>query len=88
MTPLSAIFSHNPFARLLGSNDGQVYYVVHPLDDVPEQKCDPATLGPLKLSRGERFVLIGLQGYLVVMVGLAIYRMVDLASTAGSHMIH
>ena len=87
MASLTNIFSHKAFARLFGPDDGQVYYVVHPLDDEPEQKCDPATLGPLKLSRSERFVLVALQGYLVFMAGLAIYRMVDLASAASANLV-
>jgi len=88
MAPLSNIFSRNPFARLFGPADGQVYYVVHPLDDEPEEKCDPAALGPLKLSRSERVVLVALQGYLLVITGLAIYRVVDLANTAGAAILH
>jgi hypothetical protein len=74
-------FHHNPLAGLFGarSEEGEVYYVIHPLDDEPEEKCDPATLGPMKLSRAQRAVLIGLQGYIIVMAGLAVYRVIDIA---------
>lgn len=72
---------NNPLAGLFGarSEEGEVYYVVHPLDDEPEEKCDLATLGPMKLTRVQRAVLIGLQGYIIVLAGLAVYRVVDIA---------
>ena len=88
MAPLNDIFSRNVLDRLFGSGDGQVYYVIHPLDDEPEEKCDPSKLGPLKLSRGERFALYVMQGYLVVMLMLAIYRIVDLAHVTAPQLMH
>ena len=82
MAPMSQLFNKNPFGSLFGAGgneDGAVYYIVHPLDDEPEEKCNPDALGPMKLSRAERFVLMALQGYLVAMIGLAAYRVAGLA---------
>ena len=75
MTTMTELLKRNSSPR---SGD-EVYYVIHPLDDEPEEKRDPATLGPMRLSRFEKFALYALQGYLVVMVGLAAYRVADLA---------
>jgi hypothetical protein len=81
MAPRLDQLSNNPLAGFFGarSEEGEVYYVVHPLDDEPEEKCDLATLGPMKLSRIQRAVLIGLQGYIIVLAGLAVYRVIDIA---------
>jgi len=81
MTPRLDQLNNNPLAGLFGarSEEGEVYYVVHPLDDEPEEKCDLATLGPMKLTRIQRAVLIGLQGYIIVLAGLAVYRVIDIA---------
>jgi len=75
MTTLTELFKLNRYRR---SSD-EVYYVIHPLDDEPEEKRDPTTLGPMRLSRFEKVALYALQGYLLVMVGLAAYRVADLA---------
>ena len=82
MAPMSELFNKNPLTSFFsrnGSEEGEVFYVVHPLDDEPEEKCNPDTLGPIRLSRAERVVLMALQGYLLAMVGLAAYRVADLA---------
>jgi hypothetical protein len=80
MMPRLEQLHNNPLAGLFGARSEEVgvYYVVHPLDDEPEEKCDPATLGPMKLSRTQRAILVGLQGYIIVLAGLAIYRVIDL----------
>ena len=81
MTPNLELLHKNTLAALFGARggEGEVYYVVHPLDDEPEEKCDPEALGSMKLSRAERAVLIALQGYILAIVGLAVYRVADLA---------
>lgn len=90
MAPMSDFFKRNPLTGLWGggNSDGEVFYIVHPLDDEPEEKCDPEALGPLKLSRAERVVLFALQGYLLVMVGMAAYRVADLAGLFGHTAMH
>jgi hypothetical protein len=74
---------HNPFA----GSPNEVYYVVHPLYDEPEEKRDPAALGPMHLSKGEKLSLFALRGYLVLMLFLAGYRVLEMAGLFG-HMVH
>jgi len=61
----------------------EVFRVVHPLDDVPEQKVDAAHLGPMPMTRTVRISLMTLRGYLVLMVFLVLYHVVDLAGWLG-----
>ncbi len=55
------------------------YLVVHPLDDLPEQKVDTAGLGPMLMTRSVRFSLLALRTYLVLMMLLVLYHVADLA---------
>lgn len=57
--------------------------VVHPIFDAPEEKCDPTTLGKIKMSRSVRFSLIVLRAYLVVMGAMLTYHMLDLSGVFG-----
>ena len=41
------------------------FVVVHPLDDVPEQKVDTAALGAIPMTRTVRISLMSLRAYLV-----------------------
>ena len=54
------------------------FTVVHPLDDRPEQKCSDESLGPIKMNRSVRISLFTLRGYLIAMVGLVAYRLLEL----------
>jgi hypothetical protein len=65
-----------------------VYYVVHPLHDEREEKCDPEALGPMHLSLGERWSLYALRGYLILMLGLAAYRVANMAGLFAPHIAH
>jgi hypothetical protein len=56
------------------------YFVVHPLDDVPEQKVDTESLGPMPMTRTVKICLFALRGYLLLMCGLLAFRVVQLAS--------
>ena len=60
-------------------DERQVYSVVHPLDDEPEQKVDTERLGPMPMSRTVRACLLVLRGYLLLMFGLLGYRVLQLA---------
>jgi hypothetical protein len=62
-----------------------LYLVVHPLNDAPEEKVDTAALGPIQMTRSVRWSLFALRGYLVLMVLLVIYHVVDLAGFFGQH---
>ena len=61
------------------------FVVIHPLFDEPEQKCDPAELGRIKMSRTVRSCLLVLRVYLIVMGLMLAYHMLDLAGTFGHH---
>jgi hypothetical protein len=55
------------------------YVVVHPLDDVPEEKVDTESLGPMPMTASVKWSLVSLRAYLVLMVALVFYRVVSLA---------
>jgi hypothetical protein len=55
------------------------FLVIHPLDDVHEQKIDTGHLGPMPMTAAVRVSLIALRGYLVLMLGLLAFRVLQLA---------
>ena len=56
-----------------------VYEVVHPLDDVAEQKVDTGNLGPMTMTPTVRACLFALRGYLFLMFGMLGFRVLQLA---------
>ena len=65
--------------------DARDLHVVHPLDDIAEEKCSPVGLGRMPLSGSVKVSLYALQGYLVL-IGLAVgYRVLTLAGVFGHH---
>ena len=66
--------------------DTRNLYVVHPLDDAPEQKCDPDRIGPMQMSATVKLSLLTLRGYLLVMIGLALYRLLSVCGVFGHPM--
>ena len=54
------------------------YTVVHPLNDVPEVKCNADHLGPIKLTPGCRIALVAVRFYLVAIMLMGAYRVVTL----------
>ncbi|HZT42463.1 MAG TPA: hypothetical protein VFA07_09735 [Chthonomonadaceae bacterium] len=64
------------------------YYVVHPLDDVPEQKCCPDGLGAMQMSKSVKASLIVLRAYLLLIVGLALFRLLVMIGLLGHHVGH
>ena len=74
-------------AMMLKTQELPCFYVVHPLDDRPEEKRDPDSLGPMPMSPSVKFSLLALRGYLVLMVGLVFYHVLDLAGIFG-HVLH
>lgn len=56
-----------------------VFTVVHPLDDVAEEKVDTASLGPMAMTQTVRVCLLALRGYLLLMFGLLGFRVLELA---------
>ena len=55
------------------------FVVIHPLDDVAEQKCSSEGLGHIRMTRGVRISLRILRGYLVLMTLMLGYHVLDLA---------
>lgn len=61
------------------------FVVVHPLDDLPEEKVDTESLGPMAMTTSVRISLLSLRAYLVLMILLVFYRVVVLAGWFGHH---
>lgn len=61
------------------------FLVVHPLDDRPEEKIDTANLGPMPMTRSVKWSLFALRGYLLLMILLVFYHVIDLAGFFGHH---
>ena len=59
------------------------FVVVHPLDDVPEEKVDTDSLGPMAMTMSVRISLLSLRGYLVLMMLLVFYHVLTLAGLFG-----
>ena len=53
--------------------------VVHPLDDLPEEKRDVSALGPMRMTPSVRLSLVALRVYLILMVALVAYHFLGLA---------
>jgi len=63
------------------------FVVVHPLDDVRETKVDTASLGRMSMTTSAKISLMALRGYLVLMMLLVLYHVIDL-SGALSQSLH
>ena len=61
------------------------FVVVHPLDDAPEEKVDTAALGPMAMTTSVKLSLMALRGYLILMMLLVLYHVIDLAGAFGPH---
>ena len=55
------------------------YLIIHPLDDIEEVKVDTTQLGPMRMTLALRISLFALRGYLVLMMLLVLYHVLDLA---------
>ena len=55
------------------------FRVIHPLRDKPEQKCSTEGLGHIAMTPAVRISLTVLRGYLVVMSGMLLYHVLDMA---------
>ena len=60
-------------------------YVLHPLDDVQEQKRSSEGLGLIELSPTVRWSLRVLRVYLIAMTGVLLYRVGEVAQVFGHH---
>ena len=52
--------------------------VVHPLDDLPEQKCSSDGLGLIVMTPSVRLSLKILRGYLILMSLMLIFHVLDI----------
>jgi len=59
------------------------FVVIHPLDDLPEEKVNVENLGPMPMTRSVRLSLMSLRGYLVLMMLLVLYHVLTLAGLFG-----
>ena len=55
------------------------FVVIHPLDDVREENVDTENLGPMTMTTSVRISLLSLRAYLVLMMILVLYHVLDLA---------
>ena len=70
--------------NLIERNKYQHHFVViHPLDDRPEEKVDTESLGPMPMTTSVRVSLLSLRAYLVLMMLLVLYHVLDLAKVFG-----
>jgi hypothetical protein len=66
-------------ASIQNSFEPQLFSVIHPLNDVPEQKCSTEGLGRIRMTRAVRISLGVLRAYLIVMSLMLGYHVLDLA---------
>ena len=66
-------------ASVQNSYEAQYFTVVHPLHDVPEDKCSSEGLGHMAMTRAVRISLTILRGYLVAITLMLGYHVLDLA---------
>ena len=66
-------------ASVQNSYEPQRFSVIHPLDDVAEQKCSSDGLGQIAMTRAVRISLGVLRAFLVLMTLMLCYRVLQLA---------
>jgi len=55
------------------------FVVIHPLDDLPEEKVDTESLGPMAMTTSVRISLVSLRAYLILMMLLVFYHVMGMA---------
>jgi hypothetical protein len=63
----------------LNHEEPRFFTIIHPLDDVPEEKVDTEHLGAMQITRTVRVCLLALRGYLLLTFGLLGLRVLQLA---------
>lgn len=66
-------------ATMQAMPDLNEFRVIHPLDDVAEQKCSTDGLGKIKMTRAVRASLGVLRAYLILVTLMLGYHVLDLA---------
>jgi hypothetical protein len=59
--------------------DEKLFTVVHPLDDVAEEKVDTENVMPMQMTATVRVCLYALRAYLLLMFGMLGFRVLQLA---------
>lgn len=59
------------------------FLVIHPLDDLEEQKVETKHLGTIRMTPAVRYWLLALRGYLMLMMLLVLYHALCLAGAFG-----
>jgi hypothetical protein len=71
-------------ASIQNSYEAQCFRAIHPLNDVPEQKCSSAGLGQIAMTRPVRICLGILRAYLAAMTMMLGYHVLHLAGAVHS----
>jgi hypothetical protein len=71
-------------ATMQNSYDTEYFRVIHPLDDVAEQKCSAEGLGHIEMTPTVRISLRVLRGYPILMTVMLVYHVLDLAGVVHS----
>lgn len=58
------------------------FLVVHPLDDLREEKFGVGLTNRMQLTRLAKLVLVALRGYLMLMAMLLVYRLFEVVSAS------
>jgi hypothetical protein len=66
-------------ATMQNSFSPEYFRVIHPLNDVQEEKCSSEGLGHIAMTPAVRVSLTVLRGYLIVMTLMLGYHVLDLA---------
>lgn len=66
-------------AMLQNSYPYDGFRVVHPLEDVPEKKCETEGIGPIAITPSVRLSLIVLRGYLILMTAMLGWHILEIA---------
>jgi hypothetical protein len=66
-------------ATMSNSYEFETYRVIHPLNDEPEEKCTIESASPMEITPSVRRSLYLLRGYLLLMSGMLMYRVAELA---------
>ena len=65
------------FTRL--DTQTQVYQVVHPLYDMPEEKFSPEKLGAIHMTPTVKLSLLALRGYLILIIAMVFFSVLHQA---------
>ena len=64
------------------------FVVIHPLDDLPEEKVNTDALCAMPMKLSVRLSLLSLRGYLILMFLLVVYHVVGLTGAFGHSHFH